>query len=163
MQSHIWGRASYYMRKCANFSPFMRSRDSYMTLHPIPLNFLIYEENLIYFFSVYFLGKTCISNKFLSILKLAFKKTLEKKEIYHLENTKRIVVELWRLLNQWRLDLMSSLPSLIASYSVVQSMDTMHRKFRIPEFISSEKVFQIIIILLCLCVSWCMGGVGVRV
>jgi hypothetical protein len=31
------------MRKCANFF-------RYMTIHPIPLNFLIYEENFILFF-----------------------------------------------------------------------------------------------------------------
>jgi hypothetical protein len=39
------------MRKCTYISPNMRSRwESYMTLHPIPLNFLIYEENFISFF-----------------------------------------------------------------------------------------------------------------
>ncbi len=39
------------MRK---FSPYMRRPlVIYMTLHPIPLNFLIYEENVILFLSVY--------------------------------------------------------------------------------------------------------------
>jgi hypothetical protein len=51
--------AKPYMKKgfllyeeCANFPPYMRN-PLVMTLHPIPLNFLIYEENFIfYFFSV---------------------------------------------------------------------------------------------------------------
>ncbi len=42
-----------YIRKCANFSPYMRRPKSYMTLHPIPLNFLIYEEIFFSFLSVY--------------------------------------------------------------------------------------------------------------
>ncbi len=43
-----------YMKKCANCSTYMRirgSRQSYMTLHPIPLNFRIYDEIFFIFFS----------------------------------------------------------------------------------------------------------------
>ncbi len=50
VESHIWGRASYIMRKCANFPHIWGGRKSYMTLHPVPLNFLIYEENFLFFF-----------------------------------------------------------------------------------------------------------------
>jgi hypothetical protein len=40
------------MRKCANFSPYRYVAVSHicMTLHPIPLNFLIFEENVLFFF-----------------------------------------------------------------------------------------------------------------
>jgi hypothetical protein len=37
----------------------MRSLQSYITLHPIPLNFLIYDENFIFFLSVYQVGCVC--------------------------------------------------------------------------------------------------------
>jgi hypothetical protein len=39
------------MRKCTNiFTIYEEVVKSYITLHPIPLNFLKYEENLIFFF-----------------------------------------------------------------------------------------------------------------
>ncbi len=44
------------MRKCANIKSYMRTRGgrkSIMTLQLIPSDFLIYEENLIFFLSVY--------------------------------------------------------------------------------------------------------------
>ncbi len=50
VQSHMWGRASLYIWGNAQiFSPYMR-RSLVMTLHPIPLNFLKYEETFIIFF-----------------------------------------------------------------------------------------------------------------
>ncbi len=46
LQSHIWGKASQYMRKCANISPYMRRL---LVIYDFT-TFLIYEENLIFFF-----------------------------------------------------------------------------------------------------------------
>ncbi len=51
VQSHIWGRASIYMWKCANFSPFMRMPlVIYDFLQSIHLNLLIYEDNCYFIF-----------------------------------------------------------------------------------------------------------------
>ncbi len=57
-QSYTWsGEYCTPKRKCANFSTYMRRPlvvYSYMTLHPIPINFLIYEENFILFYQCMF-------------------------------------------------------------------------------------------------------------
>ena len=50
VQSHILGRDSLHMRKCANFSPYMRRPLVIYDFTPDPLNFLIYEENFIFFY-----------------------------------------------------------------------------------------------------------------
>jgi hypothetical protein len=69
------------MRKYANFSPYMRRPLVIYDFAPDSSEFPHLRGKFDIFFSVYFLGKTCIRNKFLSILKLAFKKTLEKRDL----------------------------------------------------------------------------------
>ncbi len=50
VQSHILGKTYLFMRKCTNISPNMRRPLVIYDFAPDPLNFLIYEENFLFFF-----------------------------------------------------------------------------------------------------------------
>ena len=50
LQSHVWGRASYYTRKYAKITIYEEAVGHIWLCNCSILNFLIYEENLIFFF-----------------------------------------------------------------------------------------------------------------
>ncbi len=84
LQSHIWGRTSYYMRKCPNISSYMRRPlVIYIWLRNCSiLNCLLYKENFIFFFN--------------SVIQIFFMSVLSKKMFIFTQT-----VEVWSNAHTW--------------------------------------------------------------